>query len=135
MTKIFFFLTEKNNHLRFRSDESIEGTGFSCRIAGLKRNETQHPTHPTPTHAPASTTPKPLVCPIPSPEYCLCGRVKHFGLDESENETKSNSNIQTQNRISELNKMNHKLTDLSRYEIIFFFYIDWTKKTYRKFWH
>ena len=67
---------------RFKSNVIMEGTGFSCRITGHKRNATQptNPSAPTTT----TTTPKPIVCPAPNPSLCACGRLKSGGNEASD---------------------------------------------------
>ena len=68
---------------RFKSNEAMEGTGFSCRIMGHKRNTTTHePAHPTTTGP--TTTPKPVVCPTSNPSLCACGRVKSEAMSHAD---------------------------------------------------
>ncbi len=76
-------ITLRNDPFRFKSDESLEATGFNCRIKGVKRNASLS-TSPTSSPPTTTTTLAPLICPIPNQQYCSCGRVKSFGAYESD---------------------------------------------------
>lgn len=102
---------------RFESDESLEATGFNCRIVGVKRNESLS-TAPTPS--PPTTTPKPLVCPIANQQYCSCGRVKSSGVhgNSFNNFPVENDNIETSDvfETSDVISVKWRATDLSELE-------------------
>ena len=70
----------RNILVRFHSKERGSGSGFSCRIVGMMRNDTTTTTVSTTTSTTTTTTAAPDdSCPEPDDNFCACGRVKNFG--------------------------------------------------------